>query len=106
MDKALLAVVVTYIFLNHLQPYLELLFEVVRSKFAFKLERNQLRLEMDKCEVARAYPEIYKEQGATVIEGFQFDPEEENYEEDFDDLEEDMETEDKTIGYKINNKLN
>jgi hypothetical protein len=101
MEYILLGTVVsTYLFLTHVQPYLELRFEVHKNKSTIKLEREHLLLEADKCEVMRAYPEMYKEQGNTVVEGFQFNSDEEIA---IEEVEEE-EIEDKKIGYKLNNK--
>jgi len=82
MEYILLGVVVvTYLFLVHIQPYLELWFEACKNRTTFRLEREQLELEKDKCVLMKKYPEMYKGIGNTVIEGFQHVDEETYYEE-------------------------
>lgn len=93
MEYTLLGVVVTYMFIMHGQPYLELLFEYVKHEVSSTLEWRQLGLEQHKMDIMRKYPEMHKEVCNTVVEGFQYEPEEECFDDDYDD-------EGKKIGYK------
>ena len=122
MAYLLLAVsVATYTFVVYLHPYLNLWYEVYKTEKTFELEQKELRLNSQKYDLMRKYPEMYTDQCNTVVEGFRHEaPEDEYYdnadydEDEFDDFEEvenddsmykiEVKT-DKKIGYKYDGKI-
>lgn len=79
MEYTLLGVVITYIFIMHIRPYLELTFEYVKHNINYILEWRQLSLEEHKMIMMRKYPEMYKEKCSTSVIGFNHDDAEECY---------------------------
>lgn len=103
MAYLLLAVAVaTYTFIVYLQPVLDVKYEVYKTEKTFELEKQQLKLQSQKYELMRKYPEMYKDQHNTVVEGFQYEvPQEEYYDDDdVEDWEWREAIENKKIGYK------
>lgn len=97
----LLVSAATYTFVVYLHPYLNLWYEIYKTERTFELEQKELRLQSQKYDLMRKYPEMYNEQNNTVVEGFRYDAPEEYYEECYDDDDEDVEDNGK---YEIQNK--
>ena len=105
MAYLLLAVAVTtYVFINYIQPYLDIMYEVYKNEKTFELERKDLKLQAQKYDLMRKYPEMYNQSTDNVV-GFQYESPQEDYYEDDEDWEWDEETEDKKIGYKYEGEI-
>ena len=104
-----LSMVLTYLFINYAQPVLDVMYEVFKNEKTFDLELQQLKLQTQKYDVMRKYPEMYKESADNVV-GFRYEQPEEYY--DDSELEEEYDVEDKImtkseniIGYKYQGKI-
>jgi len=96
-----IGVVVTYLFMQCVQPYIEIWLEVYRTNKALCIEKGKLRLEVIRCKVIRRYPELTTVQGNTVIEGFQYVGDDTcDYDEQEQDEHDEL-VEDRIIGYKL-----
>jgi hypothetical protein len=83
---------VIYIFFSNVQPYLDIKYQVYKTKKEFDIGKDELEFNAQRCELLRLYPEMRKNVSDDPCRiGFEYSKEdeyEEEYDDDYDDNEE------------------